>query len=117
MMKNRKMILVFALVIALLSIMVSYVQATDDSPLQIINGQNQQQTNGNNEENTATNNEEATLPVINNEETGNNTTNTTSNESLPQTGVAENTALFVFIAICIVSTIYAYIKIRNYKNL
>ena len=51
------------------------------------------------------------MPVIN------NTQNTASTNTLPQTGVAEDTALFVFIAICIVSAIYAYIKIRNYKNL
>ena len=117
MMKSKKIIFVFGLVIALLLlIIVPSVQATDnDNPLQIINGQsNNEQANneaGNNETNNVVNNEENTVPVIN------NTQNTTSTNTLPQTGVAEDTALFVFIAICIVSAIYAYIKIRNYKNL
>lgn len=115
MMKSKKLVLVFGLVIALLLlVIVPSVQATDDNPLQIINGQsNNEQANdeANNEANNVVNNEENTVPVIN------NTQNTASTNTLPQTGVAEDTALFVFIAICIVSAIYAYIKIRNYKNL
>lgn len=115
MMKSKKLVLVFGLVIALLLlVIVPSVQATDDNPLQIINGQsNNEQANdeANNETNNVVNNEENTVPVIN------NTQNTASTNTLPQTGVAEDTALFVFIAICIVSAIYAYIKIRNYKNL
>ena len=116
MMKSKKLVLVFGLIIAtlLLFVIVPSVQATDDNPLQIINGQsNNEQANdeANNEANNVVNNEENTVPVIN------NTQNTASTNTLPQTGVAEDTALFVFIAICIVSAIYAYIKIRNYKNL
>ena len=111
MMKSKKLVLVFGLVIALLLlVIVPSVQATDDNPLQIINGQSNNEQ-ANDEANNVVNNEENTVPVIN------NTQNTASTNTLPQTGVAEDTALFVFIAICIVSAIYAYIKIRNYKNL
>ena len=116
MMKSKKLVFVFGIVIALLLLaIVPSVQATDDNPLQIINGlSNNEQANnevGNNETNNVVNNTENTVPIINNAQ------NTASTNTLPQTGVAEDTALFVFIAICIVSAIYAYIKIRNYKNL
>jgi len=48
-----------------------------------------------------------------------NKTQTASNYSstnLPKTGVTEDYAIIGLIAVCAVSAIYAYIKIRNYKG-
>lgn len=44
-------------------------------------------------------------------------TNTTENatETLPQTGVTEDITVMFFIAICAVSAVYAYKKIRDYN--
>lgn len=111
-MKNKKMILVVTLVIAILMLMVPYVKATDGDLSIIRPGENSQ---------TPTNNDEATVPIIggNNNTTTNvvNNQDNTSGNTLPKTGVAENTTLVVFIAICVVSAVYAFVRIRNYKNI
>lgn len=121
-MKNKKCILVFTLIITFLLVLITNVQATNDNPLNImnINTSNNTTADTNNTNNTTntnvtTNNTENTAPILttNNVENNSNTANTT----LPQTGIAEDTALFVFIAVCIVSAIYAFIKVRNYKNI
>ncbi len=116
-MKNKNYIIVFALIIAFLLVMVSSVYATDDNPLNldIVNETpvNEAQPT-NNTDNTELPIQNNTVPITNSEETVNNTQ---TNSSLPQTGVAEDTALFVFIAVCIVSAIYAFVKIKNYKNI
>ena len=104
-MKNKKIILVVALIIAILIAIVPVVKASDENPL-IITG------TGNEE-----NNEVANTPVLNNETANTNTNTNAAENKLPQTGVVEDTTLFVFIAICIISAIYAYVKIRNYKNI
>ena len=115
-MKNKKIMLVFIAMIVLVMAVTPLVKASDSNPLNIIEETNQE-TNTNNETSTNTNNETAVnnTQVVNNEPDTQNT-NTAENK-LPQTGVAEDTTLFVFIAICIVSAIYAYIKIKNYKNI
>ena len=47
----------------------------------------------------------------------NRTTNsTTSGNNLPQTGVTEDITVMFFIIVCVVSAIYAYKKIRDYRN-
>lgn len=111
-MKNKKVMLVFIAMIILVIAITPIVKASDSNPLNIID-----ETDSNNEE-TNTNNEAPVnndTPVVNDEP---NTENTNAAENkLPQTGVAEDTTLFVFIGICLVSAIYAYTKIRNYKNI
>ncbi len=120
-MRNKKCILVFTLIIAFLLLTITCVQATDDNPLTIINTQ-EPTTSNNQENNTVTNNQQnntvnnTQAPIISTNTT-NNTANNTATNTLPQTGVAEDTALFVFIAICIVSAVYAFVRIRNYKNI
>ncbi len=117
-MKNKKIIVVFILIIAYLFVMLAGVKATN--PLPLFN---------NEEPNTQ---EPTTAPTPTPEPsqtptqiptptptptpTPSNNGNNTPTNSLPDTGVAEDTALFVFITICIASSIYAFVKIRNYKN-
>lgn len=116
-MKNRKIMLIFVAMIILVIAVTPIVKASNSNPLNIIDEEepnnevsNNEITNTNNE--TPANNE---TPVVNNEP---NTENTNVAENnLPQTGVAEDTTLFIFIAICLVSAIYAYTKIRNYRNI
>lgn len=113
-MKNQKIILIVTLIVAFLLVMATFVKATNDTPLQAA----PPNTEANNQVNNNTN-----APIIGNttnNNTVNNTTNTTNNtatNTLPQTGVAEDTALFVFIAVCVISAIYAFVRIRNYKNI
>lgn len=119
-MKNKKIMLVFIAMIILVMAIMPIVKASDSNPLNIIDEteQNNQATNTNT--NTNTNNNNANANTNTNNETVNNEPNTENTNAaenkLPQTGVAESTTLFVFIAVCLVSAIYAYTKIRNYKN-
>ncbi len=120
-MKNKKIMIVFIMIIAVLmlfTLSVSSVKAFDDADF-IIDENTEKEKN--NETNNVGNNE-----ISNNEETNNqaNTNNennslkdTSAENKLPQTGVAESTTLFVFITVCIASAIYAYIKIRKYKSI
>ncbi|MCI9038324.1 MAG: LPXTG cell wall anchor domain-containing protein [Clostridia bacterium] len=109
MMKNKKLIIVFILVIAFLLVMINFTKATDDV------GQLPTISTNNNPSNQNQVNEPTNTPAP---ITGNNTTNnSTSGNTLPQTGVAGDTALFVFIGVCVVSAIYAYFRIKKYNNL
>ena len=116
-MKNKKIMLVFIAMIILVIAITPMVKASDSNPLNIIDETepNDEVTNTNNE--TPGNNETR----VNNETPVNNEPNTENTDeadnNLPKTGVAEDTTLFVFIAVCLISAIYAYTKIRNYKNI
>ena len=121
-MKNKKIILVFILIIMCLFMTISRVKATNPLDVKDITG-NQEQTGGNTQTpdtNTQptpvpspTPSPSPTAPTSN----GNTNGNSAQTNSLPDTGVAEDTALFVFITICVASSIYAFVKIRNYKNI
>lgn len=113
MMKSKKIMIVFILVIALLLLTATCTKASDDIselPTIVTNSENEQGSNNeqNNEanvDNNAVNNE---LATVNNE--------TSNDETLPQTGVQENATLFIFIAICIASAVYAYFRIKKYND-
>lgn len=59
-----------------------------------------------------------TVPTttINNTNTSvyNNNTNNNTN-TLPQTGIGDNTGMYIIMGICVISAIYAYKKIRDYN--
>ena len=112
-MKNKKIMLVFIAMIILVMAIMPIVKASENNPFNILNEDDTNNTqNATNNEKPATNSEK---PTVNNE-TNTENTNVAENK-LPQTGVAEDTTLFVFIGICLVSAVYAYTKIRNYKNI
>ena len=112
-MKNKKIMLVFIAMIILVMAIMPIVKASEENPFNILNEDDTNNTqNATNNEKPATNSEK---PTVNNE-TNTENTNVAENK-LPQTGVAEDTTLFVFIGICLVSAIYAYTKIKNYKNI
>ncbi len=111
-MKNKKLIVVFILIVTFLLAMVTCVSASDGVENLPIIDTNPNGTTANQPTNNelVTNNQENNAPVLNTNGVGNN-------ETLPQTGVAGDTTLFVFIGICIASSIYAYVKIRKYNNI
>ena len=112
-MKNKKIMLVFIAMIIFVMAIMPIVKASDNNPFNILNEDDTNNTqNATNDEKPAANNEKPTI----NDEPNTETTNVAENK-LPQTGVAEDTTLFVFIGICLVSAIYAYTKIKNYKNI
>ena len=112
-MKNKKIMLVFIAMIIFVMAIMPIVKASDNNPFNILNEDDTNSTqNATNDEKPAANNEKPTI----NDEPNTENTNVAENK-LPQTGVAEDTTLFVFIGICLVSAIYAYTKIKNYKNI
>ena len=112
-MKNKKIMLVFIAMIIFVMAIMPIVKASDNNPFNILNEDDTNNTqNATNDEKGAANNEKPTI----NDEPNTENTNVAENK-LPQTGVAEDTTLFVFIGICLVSAIYAYTKIKNYKNI
>ena len=112
-MKNKKIMLVFIAMIIFVMAIMPIVKASDNNPFNILNEDDTNNTqNATNDEKPAANNEKPTI----NDEPNTENTNVAENK-LPQTGVAEDTTLLVFIGICLVSAIYAYTKIKNYKNI
>ena len=112
-MKNKKIMLVFIAMIIFVMAIMPIVKASDNNRFDILNEDDTNNTqNATNDEKPAANNEKPTI----NDEPNTENTNVAENK-LPQTGVAEDTTLFVFIGICLVSAIYAYTKIKNYKNI
>lgn len=116
-MKNKKLMIVFILIVTFLLLMVNYTKAANEveNLPTIITGNNVQNnaTANNQQDNNKTNNEELNNNSLN---ILGNTNADEKNDTLPQTGIQEDTTLFIFIAICIASAIYAYFKIRKYNN-
>ena len=137
-MMNKKVVLIFIALVIFLLMIIPSVKAADNNPLEVIdpNGnvqKNNTVTNGETN-NIITNNETTYNNITANNETNTNITNNTVNNTttnnivnnnvgntaenkLPQTGVAEDTTLFIFIGICLVSAVYAYMKIRRYRSI
>ena len=133
-MKNKKLTIVFILILAFLLGTFNYVMATDnidELPTIIVdpdeNTENNEATNNeqtNNEEYNTTNNEE--MNIITNEEENETTNenienneeeNVSNDEKLPQTGVQGDALLVIFITVCIISAVYAYFRIRKYNDI
>lgn len=124
-MNNKKLTMIFILIIALLFATITYVSASDipgDLPIltgnNVVNNENIGANDPITGEPVGNNNIVNNESVVNNEPaTNNSVANNIVNNTLPTTGVAGDTTLFVFITICIASAVYAYIKIRKYNNL
>ena len=119
-MKKVIMVAMIVLISCSLVVMSTTVKATDSTldisgDLNISTG-NATTANTTNENITpsmnTTGNSDVIQPVTSNTTEGNSTTDT-----LPQTGVTEDITVMFFIVVCTVSAIYAYKKIRDYKNM
>lgn len=129
-MKNKKLLIVFILILTFLLANVTYVMATDNVdqlPTIVIDQDanneetnieqapdNNEQTNNEQANNEENNNEE--LNIIANEE-DNEEENVANDEKLPQTGVQGDALLVIFITVCIISAVYAYFRIRKYNDI
>lgn len=56
-----------------------------------------------------------TTPPANNNSSLYNNTNTNNTDTLPKTGIGDNTGMYIIMGICVVAAIYAYKKIRDYN--
>lgn len=110
-MKNRKIMLIFIAIVMIIMAIAPVVYASNEEGLPVIET-NEDLNNSNTDNNQASNNENT-----NNNAVLNANTDASTENKLPQTGVAEDTTLFVFIAVCILSAIYAYKKVRDYRNI
>lgn len=117
-MKNKKLLIVFILILTFLLANVTYVMATDNvdqlPTIVIDQDANNEETNNEQANNEENNNEE--LNIIANEE-DNEEENVANDEKLPQTGVQGDALLVIFITVCIISAVYAYFRIRKYNDI
>ena len=67
--------------------------------------------------NNATNKTSNTSNTLNTSNLTNNAIKNATNNALPKTGISSSTSIVVLITIFGISAIYAYNKIRDYKNL
>ena len=119
-MKKVIMVAMIVLISCALVVMSTTVKATDstldisgDLNISTGNATTANTTNGNiTPSMNTTGNSDVIQPVTSNTTEGNSTTDT-----LPQTGVTEDIIVMFFIVVCTVSAIYAYKKIRDYKNM
>ena len=119
-MKKVIMVAMIVLISCSLVVMSTTVKATDstldisgDLNISTGNATTANTTNGNiTPSMNTTGNNDVIQPVTSNTTEGNSTTDT-----LPQTGVTEDITVMFFIVVCTVSAIYAYKKIRDYKNM
>lgn len=119
-MKKVIMVAMIVLISGALVVMSTTVKATDstldisgDLNISTGNATTANTTNGNiTPSMNTTGNSDVIQPVTSNTTEGNSTTDT-----LPQTGVTEDITVMFFIVVCTVSAIYAYKKIRDYKNM
>lgn len=129
-MKNKKLLIVFILILTFLLANVTYVMATDNvdqlPTIDIDQDANNEETNNEQapDNNEQTNNEQANNEENNNEELNiianeedNEEENVANDEKLPQTGVQGDALLVIFITVCIISAVYAYFRIRKYNDI
>ena len=115
-MKNKKILIVFILIIACLFVMLPGSKATNPLNLTDLNDNETAEEPDTNTQTTPTPTPSSTPTPSPSPAPTVNTESGAHNNSLPDTGVAEDTALFVFITICVASSVYAFVKIRKYKN-
>ena len=111
--RNSKLIIGTILVIAIISFS-TMVFADNTTP--VIIGGNSATTQNTTTDNTQSSNTTNTTYNTLNTSTTYNRTNTT-NTTLPQTGVTDGYVVAILVAVCAISAIYAYKKIRDYKNI
>ena len=123
-MKNSKLVkisLVVIMSIAMLVFMIGNVFAENYQDLKTaVNGTNAA-TTGNNTttNNTARNNTTSALNSANatNRTNTTNNTSTYNNTTLPHTGIGDSIPVAVLVVVFGVSAVYAYKKIKEYKNI
>lgn len=117
-MSKLKKLVVLLVVVVLMVGLCMQVKATDN-PIDVTNLLTSNTTDGSNNTNTTNSiNQNSTTNTANESvvQPDTNKTEGSSENNLPQTGVTEDITVMFFIVVCAVSAIYAYKKIRDYKN-
>ena len=124
-MKNSKLVkisLVVIMSIAMLVFMIGNVFAENYQDLKTaVNGTNSATTGNNTTGNNTTRNNTATSALnsanaTNRTNTANNTS-TYNNTTLPHTGIGDSIPVAVLVVVFGISAVYAYKKIKEYKNI
>lgn len=118
-MKKLKLSSIFLMMAILLIVGAGTSLATIILPNDITNNNTTNET-PNNTTNTITNEIPNNTTANNTINTVNNTVNNvvnnpTNNTTFPNTGVADSTIIFVLIATCTISAMYAYKKVKDYN--
>lgn len=118
MLKLKKVAALLVILCMLLGIMSVTVNATSNTTLDLNNYLATPSTNETADNET---NETTTGNVALNTSTGGSvvqpeTNSSESENNLPQTGVTEDITVMFFIIVCVISAIYAYKKIRDYRS-
>lgn len=122
MFKFKKIVVLIIAIVLIVGISMQ-VKATDD-PIDVSNLLSSNTTGDQNESNTTSNSLYQNSISTNTTNTAGgsvvqpdtNKTEGSSENNLPQTGVTEDITVMFFIIVCAISAIYAYKKIRDYKN-
>lgn len=121
MFKLKKVMVILVALLLILGICIQ-VQATDNPNLDLSNLLQQSNTTTNTATNTTSNTTTNTTQTNRVNTTGGSVvqpstnSDSSSGNSLPQTGVTEDITVMFFIIVCAISAVYAYKKIRDYKG-
>ena len=121
MFKLKKVMVILVALLLILGICIQ-VQATDNPNLDLSNLLQQSNTTTNIATNTTSNTTTNTTQTNRVNTTGGSVvqpstnSDSSSGNSLPQTGVTEDITVMFFIIVCAISAVYAYKKIRDYKG-
>ena len=121
MVKSKKMLIVI-MVVVILMMVGNRVMAANALNLQITSPNsttNAPSTNATDTNSTSTNSTNTagniSAPVTNQQQSTNTQGSVYKNDNLPQTGITEDYTMIILVIICIVSAVYAFKKIREYK--
>lgn len=117
MLKSRKFIIIMLVMTMLVVCLCTQVKAASDNPLDLPTSLDGNTTtlpdvNTTPDDDANTTNTEPVVQPTTTNTTGSSYTNS---DSLPQTGVTEDITVMFFIVVCVISAIYAYKKIRDYR--
>lgn len=106
-----KIVLIIMIVSLTLLLNARQVNAANNIFTDLTNTINSNTSSNNTTENTTTNNStNTTILTTNNTSVANNT-------SLPKTGLEENSSIMLLLTISVISAVYAYKKVQDYKNI
>ena len=120
-MKRDVLIKGFLLIAILISIVAVTLDVKADAIVLAEPGNNTTTESGNNTDNSATDNTSANNTTTNNVGVSSTLTptvnNADTNTNLPETGLEDNTMIYIVLGVSAVAAIYAYKKVRDYKEI
>lgn len=108
-------ILIISVIMVMLFNVTTLAEDSDDAFNDLTSTLNQNNSVNNNITNNNTNNN--TNNSINNNNTANNNRNAYNSSNLPKTGIGDSIPVALLVVVFGVSAVYAYRKIKEYKNI